>query len=230
MAIYVDGVEAPTSLVASSTVASIADSATPARLGTTVSGAGQFAQFWSGRIDEAMLFHRSLDACEIKTLFLSGAPGICKHDGDGDGRVDPADNCPGVSNPVQADADADGAGDACDCAPADSSVFTAPGDFSGPRLGEGGDHDLLDWCADELKVGPGTTYDVLRGSVHELPVGSGPSETCLQDNLTSPTIIDTQIPVAGRAFFYLVRGMNACGVGSWGFQSDGAERLSATCP
>jgi hypothetical protein len=230
IAIYLDGVEAPANFVAASTVTSIADSATPVRIGTAVSGTGQFGQFWSGRIDETMLFNRSLDACEIKALFLSGAPGICKHDRDGDGVVDPADNCPGVSNPGQADTDTDGVGNDCDCAPANSSVFTAPGDFGGPRLGERGDHDLLEWCSDELKVGPGTSYDVLRGSVDELPVGGVPPDTCLHDNLTSPTTTDTEIPLAGRAFFYLVRGTNACGVGTWGFQSDGAERFSAACP
>lgn len=35
-------------------------------------------------------------------------------DRDGDGWLDPADNCPDVPNPYQADADFDGAGDACD--------------------------------------------------------------------------------------------------------------------
>jgi hypothetical protein len=33
---------------------------------------------------------------------------------DGDGRANATDNCPGVSNPTQADTDKDGAGDACD--------------------------------------------------------------------------------------------------------------------
>jgi hypothetical protein len=35
-------------------------------------------------------------------------------DGDGDGVIDSADNCPSVSNPNQADGDVDGVGDACD--------------------------------------------------------------------------------------------------------------------
>ena len=35
-------------------------------------------------------------------------------DGDGDGFADSEDNCPGTSNPDQADADGDGQGDACD--------------------------------------------------------------------------------------------------------------------
>jgi hypothetical protein len=43
------------------------------------------------------------------------APGPCTApDRDGDGVVDPLDNCPGVANPGQVDSDGDGKGNACD--------------------------------------------------------------------------------------------------------------------
>ena len=38
----------------------------------------------------------------------------CEIDTDGDGIIDPQDNCPNVFNPDQADSDGDGLGDACD--------------------------------------------------------------------------------------------------------------------
>jgi hypothetical protein len=59
------------------------------------------------------------DACE--TAFELSAdcddnslPDECDPDSDGDLLIDPCDNCPGVSNPSQADFDEDGIGDGCD--------------------------------------------------------------------------------------------------------------------
>jgi hypothetical protein len=46
---------------------------------------------------------------------LAGAPiAGAAEDSDGDGYADRSDNCPGVSNPNQADSDGDGKGDPCD--------------------------------------------------------------------------------------------------------------------
>lgn len=47
-------------------------------------------------------------------------------DGDGDGAVDGEDNCPGVSNPDQADGDGDGTGDACTPAGGEEETETGP--------------------------------------------------------------------------------------------------------
>ncbi len=80
MTIYVNGSAVPSSLIpgAGSTVTSIADSATPLRIGTYVNGVGQFVGFWSGMIDEAELFNRALTASEIFAIFSSGSAGKCK--------------------------------------------------------------------------------------------------------------------------------------------------------
>jgi hypothetical protein len=35
---------------------------------------------------------------------------------------------------------------------------------------------------------------------------------------------------AGSGFWYLVRGRNACGTGTYGLESTGRERIVAACP
>jgi ELWxxDGT repeat protein len=45
-------------------------------------------------------------------------------DSDGDGVIDPADNCPRAANQDQADADANGIGDACQCGDVDRDGIT----------------------------------------------------------------------------------------------------------
>jgi hypothetical protein len=37
-------------------------------------------------------------------------------------------------------------------------------------------------------------------------------------------------PAEGAGFFYLVRASNACGTGTYGFDSDSVERSSEVCP
>ena len=49
-------------------------------------------------------------------------------DYDGDGILDPADNCPGRPNPAQVDIDADGFGDACDSCPSTMGPECLPDD------------------------------------------------------------------------------------------------------
>ena len=66
-------------------------------------------------IDEIEFYDRALSATEIQAIFNAGSAGKCKAtDSDGDGVLDPEDNCPNDANPGQEDADSDGIGDACD--------------------------------------------------------------------------------------------------------------------
>lgn len=70
-------------------------------------------------------------------------------DSDGDGIVDPADNCPLVANPGQADGDGDGIGDACDNCVTVANAGQA--DSDGDLVG-----DACDGCPlDGGKVAPG---------------------------------------------------------------------------
>jgi hypothetical protein len=85
---------------------------------------------------------------------------------------------------------------------------------------------------------PGTGaswYDVLRGRVATLPVGSDfSSETCIANDVTTTSADDSETPLAGVAYWYLVRGESACGMGTCGFRSyrgtPMGERNGVACP
>jgi hypothetical protein len=49
-------------------------------------------------------------------------------------------------------------------------------------------------------------------------------------DLPLATAVDPVQPPAGSAFYYLIRGANVCGVGSWGQDTTPAERISNVCP
>ena len=75
-----------------------------------------------------------------------------------------------------------------------------------------------------------TRYDVVRGGLSALPVGpSGGDEACFAD-LAGPSVSDATLPAVGSGFWYLSRGENACGIGSYGQQSNGTPRVTTTCP
>jgi hypothetical protein len=44
------------------------------------------------------------------------------------------------------------------------------------------------------------------------------------------SIVDAVFPDPGTGFWYVVRGRNVCGTGTWGAGSDGAPRGSTACP
>jgi hypothetical protein len=114
-----------------------------------------------------------------------------------------------------------------DCNDADPGAFAVPGEVTGLTLGSGG---ALAWDSAAPGAGSGTVHDLLRGAVDELPVGSGPAEACLVSGTVATTETDSSLPTSGSGFFYLVRGRNSCGPGTYGFATSGAERIGATCP
>jgi hypothetical protein len=86
------------------------------------------------------------------------------------------------------------------------------------------DKTTFNWSAS-----PGATqYDVVRGSMSAFPVGTG-GEVCF-DNLAGTTLNDPTVPPAHTGSWYLSRGENACGVGTFGTLSSGAPRTTTTCP
>ncbi len=180
-------------------------------------------------------------------LDSDGTGDPCDDDVDGDGILDDGDgsgtagdgrctggvtlgcddNCAMLFNPGQEDGDSDGAGDLCDCLPADGTAFDSPHEIANVRLSP--NKIALEWDSEAQRSGSGTMYDVMRGSLAELPVGAGVSETCLED-LSVDTASEDAEPVTGLGFFYIIRGSNNCGVGSYGRQSSGPDRTSAACP
>jgi hypothetical protein len=102
---------------------------------------------------------------------------------------------------------------------------------NGVRLSRSGSDAVLEWNL----AANATSSDVLRGQVSGLPVGpAGADERCLVHNTVSRTLTDADLPAAGESFWYLVRGENICGIGSYGFEgrhgAQAAPRESATCP
>lgn len=75
-----------------------------------------------------------------------------------------------------------------------------------------------------------TRYDVVRGGTGALPVGPGGGDEVCFDNLSGPTLTDLTVPATGSGFWYLSRGENSCGIGTYGTRSDGSTRVTGTCP
>jgi len=90
---------------------------------------------------------------------------------------------------------------------------------------------LLSW-----NPAPGATVsDIVRGSTSSLPVGSDSvQESCLASRLTGTRLVITADPAAGSGFWYLVRGVSACGIGPYGYQAENGvptvPRVTTACP
>jgi hypothetical protein len=125
------------------------------------------------------------------------------------------------------DSDADGMRDDLDCAPANPAAFALPGGVRALRFQTPA---TLAWATEALRSGAGTVYDVVRGSIAGLPVGSSSSETCRAAGLGAIFFMDSVDPPAATGFWYLVRGRNACGSGSYGADSAGVPRNPVLCP
>jgi hypothetical protein len=118
-----------------------------------------------------------------------------------------------------ADGDGDGIGDACDCAPGDPGAFALPAEVRDLRFA---DAATLVWSSAAPGAGSSTVHDVLAGHVDELALpGPRAGDVCLADDLAEARLVDgTPVPPPGRARFFVVRGRNICGEGSWGVTSE----------
>jgi hypothetical protein len=208
---------------------------------TTISGT-DLRTVWNDAIDQDFVLDTTEPPIAVgldpeNWILKSSATPILLDDGDADGVPDHVDNCQATANPTQADLDGDGSGDACDedddgdllvdlldCAPLDAAQGT-PGEVENLALsGAGGQPTGLSWTA----TARADSYDLVRGSIDDLSAGSG---SCHQTGLTGTSFVDSDQPLSGEGFGYLVRGYDdGCGGGgSLGTDSSGAPRLSP-CP
>lgn len=148
-----------------------------------------------------------------------------------DGDVCTADSCNSIAGCVQVfqDADSDTVCDAQEFAPTDSGAFAIPGEITG--LAFAADTITMSWDSAVPGSGMSTVHDVLRGILNEFPIGSaGSSENCLAPGISAATATDSGPLGSNHGFWYLVRGRNVCGSGTYGSQSGGNPRVSSACP
>jgi Pro-kumamolisin, activation domain/Subtilase family/Dictyostelium (slime mold) repeat len=113
------------------------------------------------------------------------------------------------------------------CSPATGcahTVITAPPEVQNVSVAT--DKTTYSWST----AANATVYDVVRGGIAALPVGPGGGDEVCFDNLHDTTLTDPAVPTPGAGFWYLSRGENACGMGTYGIQSNQLTRTTATCP
>jgi hypothetical protein len=181
-----------------------------------------------GALLRLLLPYREGEPIVVEPVWSMGAdPGPLAADFDRDGMPDPLDNCPAAANRDQADQDGDRAGDLCDCALEDGGAYAIPGEVAAVSFTS---KSRLDWSSAMPGAGVGATHDVVRGSLDFLPAGSDRTDSCLATGLHEVYLEDQAAVPAGDGFWYLVRGRNACGTGTYGFDSSGRERVVEACP
>lgn len=116
--------------------------------------------------------------------------------------------------------------DVCNGALCAGSPLTVPTEVTNLRLLA--NKTTLVW--NSASGGPGTVHDVPRGLASQLPVGGGAAEICFRSGVAAATTTDSASPAPGNIFWYLVRGRNTCGTGTYGTTSGGTTRTTSTCP
>jgi hypothetical protein len=154
----------------------------------------------------------SCDDGNLCTQADSCRAGVCQagspKDSDGDGRVDAF--CGGT-----------------DCTDLDPSVWAAPAEVTNVRV-DVSTPSAVAWDGLEALSGPGTTYDLISGRLQSTAGHSLAPGLCLQAGGGSTHTDNRPEPDSSVAYWYLARGRNVCGVGSFGSVQRDATAVS--CP
>jgi hypothetical protein len=192
-------------------------------------------RFRSDRASEPLLGDAQLRALAAspgqELTYLAVPPGTGTRiglDRDGDGAFD-GDEIDARSDPSNAastptDRDGDGAANLADCAPDDATAFAVPPELLALTLRkEAAGSISLSWPPVAPATGTGTRIDVASGRLTELRADlSFARAGCAATQLPDGPWSDSSGSVG---IWYLVRGRNACGRGTWG-----GTRVVAACP
>jgi len=124
---------------------------------------------------------------------------------------------------VIADSDVDGDGhlDALDCAPSDPTSWSVPAPPTGLTISPSG---VLEWTATQDPGGSQVAYEALRaGSALGFDAA-----VCLPVAPEATSVVDSEQPLEGEGFYYLVGTRNGCAL-ALGPSSMGDRNITAEC-
>jgi hypothetical protein len=121
-----------------------------------------------------------------------------------------------------------------DCSVSDATAFALAPEVLGDRIGKVPGGSELAWDSLDPVAGVGTVADVVRGKLSDLRDDRGFARaSCLASNVADTPLLAPEDPSAGTGFYYLVRGRNSCGRGTFGDGStipDPRDALDAGTP
>jgi len=117
-----------------------------------------------------------------------------------------------------------------DCWDANPQVWAPPFEVSLFTL-TAGTPTTLTWDSQSTTAGPETTYDLVGGTLTNPAGGMDFSAaTCLQPLGPNSFSDPRPNPAAGAAYWYLARGKNSCGIGTYGASSFGPSYRDESIP
>jgi hypothetical protein len=183
----------------------------PGRVGQAAAWNGDSLLVWGGYNGKYLAGGGRYCACTPFTYY---------RDADGDGHGDPA-------FPFAACGAAPGyTADGTDCDDTDAGAWGTPSEVLEFAFA---DRDTLTWTVPASPGGLAVLYDVLRSGTRSDFVAPA---VCLATDSAAPPAGDTERPLRGQVFFYLVRSQSRCagGSGTLGTNSSGTPRAGRGCP